>query len=158
MSGFDKLVKESRDAWNAFGDGSPFSGYKEIFTLPSFLTWSREMYVQLGPLKRPFKTRMRSFVDECNENRLTTDFPRDEALETLIKHVIAKVRVHSSSSDVEIRRWATTCQELFDHPQAVECLLHILFRADKSLQDFVSMSLNGMMSECISRNHPVMPL
>ena len=130
---------------------------KRALALPVLVATLRNCYKSLGPIKQPFKARLKAIIEEVSADAP----PKAEAAPELgpyLKHLVRGLALHVHASDPDVRRWASVGAALDADPELCETLCAMCDEhQDRRVCDGLRALFDWTLSECIRRGAPIVP-
>lgn len=127
-----------------------------VFTQPNFVAWFREVFVTAGPFQHTLKKRWKEFLRLDWETLGGDTCDTDSELHDHIVYVLQNVQKFETTSNYQIRQWASAAREILSNKTTVKAFTAII-KHDEQMKSFVSSGLSLMTSECIRSNCIFMP-
>lgn len=124
---------------------------KKMCHMPALMTVLEGNYRSSGTLKPVIKKRMIEVCDSIQSGSIPIG-----DVDPGLSHFVVSLKTYVHSSDPEVSRWATICEEL-DSNREVLSLMHSIARTDPSIETLCKSVISWTVSECNKRKNYILP-
>jgi len=158
--GFRKLVEKYRSTLTETASNNPVANVAlRVVALPGVLDIVSNFYHSLPTFAKMYvKSNLIDTVKQMLQRHVDADCTKrtvSKRASRYVQHVVEQLRTQTTSPDLEVRRWAQACNDLYKDKELLSVLLFVMdgmIENNDLLEPLLITTLDWTMSECCARN------